>query len=407
MATPEKHAVCSASASERWLNCTAAPRLEEKIPESTSTYAEEGRLAHSFCEVAGKARFGLITKRKYTSITKKLKEDPLFSDEMIRTSDFYAQYLYEKSMEFSHQPFIAFEVRVDFSRFVPEGFGTCDCVMLADDTLRITDYKHGKGVWVPTVGNTQMRLYALGYLETYKLIYGDSIKKVVIAIVQPRLSEDVEEEKIDVKDLYAWGESIAPTAAKAFSGFGVSFVSGEWCRFCRAKVLCRARADRYSAFEDFKDVIFEGSAEKLAAEEDISNRPVISDAEVGDLLIRGSGIVDWFNDLREYAVSQLLSGKEIPGWKLVEGRSDRAFTDADAAIQSIIAAGYTEEQCSETKPKSLAKLEKMIGVKRFAEIAGSYVYKPPGKPTLAELSDKRETYKTTAALDFAGVGNGG
>lgn len=175
MATPTAHAVCSASASERWLHCTAAPRLEEKIAEETTNYAEEGRLAHEVCETAAKLKFGDITKRKYTTVINKLKKDPLFSDEMITTSMIYADYLYEKSMEYDEKPFTAFEVRSDFGLYVPEGFGTSDCVMVGvrngERVLRIFDYKHGKGVAVSSEENSQMKLYALGVLETYKLVY--------------------------------------------------------------------------------------------------------------------------------------------------------------------------------------------------------------------------------------------
>ena len=294
MATPTAHAVCSASASERWLHCTAAPRLEEKIAEETTNYAEEGRLAHEVCETAAKLKFGDITKRKYTTVINKLKKDPLFSDEMITTSTIYADYLYEKSMEYDEKPFTAFEVRSDFGLYVPEGFGTSDCVMVGvrngERILRIFDYKHGKGVAVSSEENSQMKLYALGVLETYKLVYGDSISKVITAIIQPRLFKDVTEYEITVTDLRAWGESIKPIAQKAYYGFGASYMPGDWCRFCRAKTLCRARSDMYSGFVEIKNEC------AIPGEENEVGKPLLSDDDVGKVLTSAQGIVEWYRD---------------------------------------------------------------------------------------------------------------
>ena len=409
MGTPTQHAELSASSSSRWLNCTAAPRFEDNFPDETSEYAEEGTLAHQFSEIAAQYNFNLITKRKKNSQIKKLQKDPLYKEEMLTTSEIYAQYLFDKSMTFAQKPYEALEVRVDFSDYVPEGFGTCDCIMIGGDTLHITDYKHGKGVPVSAEGNSQMRLYALGALKKYSPIFGDSIKKVSMAIVQPRITEDVSEETLTVEQLIEWGNWVKPIAEKAYYGMG-EFHSGSWCRFCKGKAVCKARAENYTALEDFKDFDIEGKlseADVLAREDAIclgAEVPgVLSDAEIGDLLIRGAELVQWYGDLKSYALGAILDGKEIPGWKAVEGKSERAFTDENAAIQKLKDSGYEEEKLYKPKEAlSLSNLEKLVGKKKFAELVGELITKPHGKPTLAPEKDKRAAY-SPASVDFAEV----
>lgn len=403
---PEKHALLSASSAYRWLICTAAPRFEEGLPESTSTYAEEGSLAHAIAELKVLKKFTVMSSRSYTTRFNKLKKEPLYDPEMDKTTDLYMEHLLEQAMTYNSTPTVAAEVKVDFSEYVPEGFGTCDCVMIGGDTLCITDYKHGKGVPVSAEGNPQMRLYALGALKRYAPIFGDAIKKVRMNIDQPRLSS-YSSDTITVEELRAWGDSIKPTAQKAFSGLG-EFIPGEHCRFCRGRAQCRARANINTALEDFKDCVPMGKAtpEQLAqAEQDGQDGipiQLLSDAEIGDLLIRGKDLVAWYKDLEEYATKALLDGKPIEGWKLVAGRSVRTFTDQDAAVQAVIDAGYDEALVYDRKPKTLSELEKLMGKKEFAEKIGGFVVKPLGKPTLALATDKREAYNPAAA-DFAGV----
>ncbi len=405
---PEKHALLSASSASRWLNCTAAPRFEEGLPENTSEYAEEGRLAHSIAELKVLKKFTLMTPRTYSTRLNKLKKEPLYNPEMDKTTDLYLEHLTEQAMLYDSAPTVAAEVKVDFGEYVPDGFGTCDCVMIGGDTISITDYKHGKGVPVSAIGNPQMKLYALGALKRYAPIFGDTIKKVRMTIDQPRLETTPTTDTLTVEELRAWGESIKPIAQKAFSGLG-EFVPGEHCRFCRGKAQCRARANINTALEDFKDCVPAGAwnakAEAaIAAGGTVQGTPpsLLSDAEIGDLLIRGQQLVQWYKDLEEYALKTLLDGKPIEGWKLVAGRSNRAFTDQDAAIKAVLAAGYDEALVYDRKPKSLSELEKLMGKAEFAAKIGSFVVKPLGKPTLALESDKRETYNS-AASDFAGV----
>jgi hypothetical protein len=390
---PNKHALLSASTSERWLTCTAAPRYEEQFPGTSSEYAKAGRLAHSICELKALKHFAPMGPKVYSTRLSKLKKDPLYEAEMDRTSDLYLEHLKEKAMSYDSPPFVSVEVEVDFATYAPEGFGTCDCVMIGGNTLDITDYKHGVGVPVSAVNNSQMRLYALGALTTFEPFYGGMIRQVRMTIIQPRVRDEPSSETLTVEELKAWGESIKPTAQKAYSGLG-EFVPGEHCRFCRGKAQCRARADAHTALEDFKNCV-------LPTPENTGKTPMLTHAEIGDLLVRGKTLVAWYNDLETFALGAILNGEDIPGWKAVAGRSVRAFTDADAAIAAVIAAGYDEALIYERRPKTLSELEKLMGKTDFEEKLGAYVVKPLGKPALAPLSDKREPYRS-AATDFAG-----
>jgi len=410
MPTPTEHALLSASSAHRWLACTAAPRFEEQFPNGTSDYAEEGSLAHSICELYARKHFTVMTNRKFNSELKKLQAKPHYSDEMLKTAEKYVDYLREKAMSYPTTPYVTFEVKVDFSDYVPEGFGTCDCVMIGGDTLHITDYKHGKGVEVSAEENPQMRLYALGALKMFAPVFGDSIKKVSMGICQPRITDDESEDGMTVEELREWGEGIKPRAKEAYDGPG-TFCPGEHCRFCKGKAQCRARADQNTAFEDFKDFAIEGKAapelQALSPETRavIGLPPMLSDAEIGELLVRAEGLVQWYKDLCEYATQNILNGKEIPGWKVVAGKSNRAFKDVEAAFSKVIEAGYDEALLYERKPITLTGVESLLGKAKFETLLKDCVHKPLGKPTLVPLSDKREPY-STAAADFAGVKNG-
>lgn len=400
---PDKHAILSPSAAHRWLHCTPAPRVEAEFPETTSEYAEEGRLAHSVCELAAKKKFTVMNNRTYNSRLKKLKADPKWDDEMLSTAATYVEHLTEHAMRFEHAPYVALEVQVDITDYAPEAFGTCDCVMIGGDELIITDYKHGKGVPVSAQDNPQMLLYALGALKLYRPIYGDMIRRVSTYIDQPRLGS-YDGASMTVEELLAWGESIKPKAAAAFMGTG-EFAPGEWCRFCRAKAKCRARANQNTALEDFKDCIPLGRSIPMQAEYDATGfKPsnCLTDEEIGALLVGAEGLVAWYNDLKEYALAACLNGKTIPGWKAVEGRSTRAWTDQDAALEALMAGGVEEAIIYDRVPKTLAQLEKVIGKQRFGELVGGMITKSPGKPALAAESDKRPAYNGAAA-DFSEV----
>lgn len=397
---PAKHALLSASSASRWLVCTAAPRFEEGLPENTSEYAEEGRLAHAIGELKVLKKCAPMSARTYNTRLNNLKKDPLYNPEMDKTTDLYLEHITEQIMDYGSPPTVAVEVQVDFSAYVPEGFGTCDCCIIGGDLLSIVDYKHGKGAPVSAVGNLQMRLYALGALHRYAPVFGGAIKRVRMTIDQPRLDSYTTEE-ITVEELRAWGESIKPIAQRAFYGLG-EFIPGDHCRFCRGKAQCRARANANTTLEDFGNCVPAGSI-PAPQEHSHTGEALLSDEEIGDLLERGAHLVQWYRDLEAYATEALLAGKKIPGWKLVAGRSNRTFSDQDAAIQAVIAAGYDEALVYDRKPKTLTQLEELMGKAEFADKIGGFVVKPPGKPTLAPASDKREAY-SPAASDFAGIG---
>lgn len=406
MASPATHALLSASAAHRWLVCTAAPQYEATFPDSGGTdYTREGTLAHSVCELCAQRKFFGLSTRKYNSDLKKLQASPYYKPEMLETADFYVSYLYEKCMTYAEMPHVSFEVRVDLSDIIPDGFGTCDCTIIGGDTLHITDYKHGQGVVVEAAENPQMMLYAYGALKRYMPIYGDSIKHVSMAIVQPRVTYEVKEYALTVTELIAWGqEFVKPRAQLAHEGKG-EFVAGDHCRFCRGKEVCPMRAKQNTALEDFAGCVLPNKAENPldpAARKILGLPPILTNAEIGDLLTRGKNLVSWYEDLQSCALQIVLNGGLIPGYKAVEGKSNRAFRDAEAAMATLVESGVDKDSMYDVKPKTLAQLEKLVGAKRFAELVGDQVFKPVGKPTLAVESDVRPVY-SSASSDFAEV----
>ena len=299
-------------------------------------------------------------------------------------------------MSYPKRPHVAVEVELKFDRYAKGGFGTCDCLVLGGSELHIIDFKFGRGVPVSAENNPQMMLYALGALELYGALY--DIRDIVLTIFQPRADGDtVKEWSISRDDLVNWGVfTVRPLAEKAFAGEG-EFHGGDWCRFCRAKNTCRARADQYTALEDF------GTPNSKAETGILPKPPLLSDAEVGTVLEKAVALEKWVTDLKEYALTACLAGKEIPGWKAVEGRKTRIWDDPDTAFADITAAGIEEAMLYERKPLTLAGIEKMLGKARFTEVAGTHVTVSAGKPALAPESDKREaiTLKPSASEDFA------
>lgn len=380
MSSPEEHALLSASASHRWLNCTPSVRLEEILPEKTSEFAEEGRLAHEIAELKlRKYCIEPMGTKTFNSRLKKLKENPLFQEEMLKHTDTYMDYISGVLHGFNSSPYAAAEKRIDYGAYAPEGFGTCDCILICEDIMQIIDFKYGKGVPVSAEKNSQMMLYALGAYTEYSFLF--SIKTIKMAIIQPRL-DSISEYTLSVDDLLAWGESIRPIAQKAFKGEG-EYIPGDYCIFCRAKALCRARSDFNTSLEEYKEM----------------KPPLISNEEVGLILEKAKHLAAWAKDLEEYALSECLKGNDIPGWKAVEGRSTRQFTDLDKAFEVLKANGIEETMLYERKPLTLAATEKLVGKAKFKELLIDYISTPPGKPTLAVISDKREPIKTASAED--------
>lgn len=382
---PTQHALLSASGAHRWLHCTGSPLLEKDFPDSTSVYAQEGTLAHYLCELKLMAYTGEITKRKLTSMKNKLMKSELWQPEMDSTSEAYLDYIKDITMSYTVKPVILTEKKVDFSRYVPEGFGTADCLILAGDTLHVVDYKHGKGVVVDADHNPQMMLYALGAMSELSLLY--RFKFVHMTIVQPRVN-NISEFTMTAEELTEWGESVVkPKAEAAISGNG-EFEAGDWCRFCRAKRQCKTR---YESNDSLYPELSERHDPRL-----------ITLAELGEYLKRGKDTAAWLEDMKEYALSESLAGAEVPGWKAVEGRGSRAFTDTDEAVDTLIKNGIDESVLYERRVLTLAQMENAVGKKAFGELVGDLVVKNPGKPTLVEESDKRPriTNQPTAADVF-------
>lgn len=390
MASPEKHALLSASSSERWLHCTKAPLLESTFPETTSEFAEEGRMAHSVAELYAQKKFNVMPQRKFNAERKKLEAEENYAPEMAKHAQTYVDALTEEAMRYESTPLVMLEKQVDFSNVVPDGFGTADCIMIGGDCITVCDYKYGQGVPVDAVGNTQMRLYALGALAMPAMMFYGQIERVRMRIIQPRINNDSTWE-ISRKELDSWAQEIEPIAQKAYAGEG-EYCPGEWCRFCRAKNTCRARAYDYLALEAFSNA--------LPNEEN----PNLSADEVGQILQRAKGLAAWVKDLEEYALKTVLAGGSIPGWKAVEGRSLRQWSDQDAALQALENGGYPREVIYDTVPKSLSQLEKLVGKTEFAQLVGVFITKSGGKPTLVEQSDKRPAYDAAKAA-FGGSGD--
>ena len=382
---PTQHALLSASGAHRWLHCTGSPLLEKDFPDSTSVYAQEGTLAHELCELKLMAYTGEITKRKLTSMKNKLMKSELWQPEMEGTSEAYLDYVKDITMSYTVKPVILTEKKVDFSQYVPEGFGTADCLVLAGDTLHVVDYKHGKGVVVDADHNPQMMLYALGAMSELSLLY--RFKFVHMTIVQPRVN-NISEFTMTADELTEWGEKVVkPKAEAAISGKG-EFEAGDWCRFCRAKQQCKTR---YESNDSLYPELSERHDPRL-----------ITLAELGKYLKRGKDMAAWLEDMKEYALSESLAGADVPGWKAVEGRGSRAFTDTDEAVDTLIKNGIDESVLYERRVLTLAQMEKAVGKKAFGELVGDLVVKNPGKPTLVEESDKRPriTNQPTAADVF-------
>ena len=383
---PGQHALLSASGAERWMNCTPSARLEEKLPERESAYASEGSLAHAIAELKLRKHFlEPMGPKKFKAAMDKLAADPLYNPEMQKHTDDYLDYIKSIAHSFSSKPYIGVEVKLDLSHIIPEGFGTSDCIIICGNEMHVIDFKYGQGVPVSAEISPQIRLYALGAIENYRMFY--DIQTVHMHIFQPRRDNATSEAVMTKDELVAWGETeVRPKAQKAFNGEG-EYCPGDWCRFCRANALCRARSDTMTALEAFGKAL----------------PPLLSDDEIGRILQKAQELKAWVSDLEEYALSKLLEGGEIPGWKAVEGRSVRQFEDIDKAFEILKANGIDEALLYERKPITLSAVEKLLGKKRFAELLDPLVVKPPGKPTLVPETDKREaiTNSPKAAEVFA------
>ena len=359
------HAVLSASGSHRWLQCLPSARLELEFKDNETSAAAEGTAAHALCEHKLKKALHMRSKRPVSDYN---------TDEMEEHSDAYVEFVLEQlalAKQSCKDPLVLIEQHLDFSCYVPQGFGTGDCIIIADKKLHIIDFKYGMGVLVDAVENPQMKLYALGALEIYDSLY--DIEEVSMTIFQPR-RENISTWTISAEELINWAENeLRPKAKMAYNGEG-EYLPGEWCTFCRAAVKCRARAD-----------------EKLKlAQSEFKLPPLLTDSEIEEVLSKLSDITKWANEIIAYATDAAVNhGKVWDGFKIVEGRSVRKYKDEDSVAEAAKANGYKD--IYRQNLITLTEMQKLMGRTKFEEILGDLIYKPPGKPTLVPLSDKRPT----------------
>lgn len=370
-----EHAFLSASSSHRWINCPPSAKLCAEIKDEASPFAQEGTDCHELCAYLVEKALG----RDVTDPTPKLS---YYNGEMQNCAEDYCNYVleqYEKSKEYCSDPLVFIEQRLDFSKYVENGFGTGDCVIIADEVLHIIDYKHGLGVLVESEGNTQMMCYALGALDAFDDLY--DVNRIEMTIFQPR-RENISTWTITKEELLKWAEEVLkPAAALAYEGKG-DFKAGPHCQFCKVKANCRARAE----------------ANLKLAKYDFAKPPALEDHEIAVILPYIDELISWGNDVKDYALSKAQSGTHFEGFKVVEGRSNRKYTDEAAVASTVSQAGYDPY---EKKLLGVTAMSSLLGKKKFEELLGDLVYKPPGKPALVPESDKRPAMNT-ASEDFKG-----
>ena len=398
---PDIHALLSASSSKQWLHCTPSARLQEQFPNESSVYAAEGTFAHEVCEYK--------VKKYMKERVKRPQSEEYYTEEIDQITDVYAEFVISVIEEMKRngcEPLVMVEEKVDYSHIAPSGFGTADMLIIGRDengkgVLHIADFKTGQGVFVDADHNSQMMLYALGGLAAYGYIY--DIEIVRMSIIQPRL-DNISTFECTREELESWGESIRETAKLAYEGKGEQ-MPGDWCRFCRAKPVCKACKDEALSLcrEEFID-LDEGA---LSDEESVSSKVDMSEpvfkqpglipiSELAQLLPTLNRISSWIESVFAFISSEAINhGVPIPGYKVVEGRSKRVFTDTKAVVDAAVANGYTD--LYKKQLITLTEFEKMMGKKKFAELLGKYVTKPPGKLSLVPESDPREAVELNSS----------
>ena len=410
---PDVHALLSASSSKQWLHCPPSVRLQENFPNESSVYAEEGTFAHEVCE---------YKVRKYLKErVKRPQSEEYDTEEIEQITDVYAEFvisIIEQMKENGCEPLAFVEERVDYSHIAPLGFGTADMLIIGKDEqgrgiLHVCDFKTGAGVFVDADHNSQMMLYAIGALAAYGFLY--DIEIVRMSIIQPRL-DNISTFECSRQELEDWGESIKPIAKLAYEGKGEQH-PGDWCRFCRAKPVCKACADEALALcrEDFLD-LDAGAFDETAEESDMTapyeadtqtavfKQPgLIPISELAEILPTLNRISSWIEAVFAFVSSEAINhGVPIPGYKVVEGRSKRVFTDTKAVVDVAVQNGYTD--LYKQTLITLTEFEKMMGKKKFNELLGEYVAKPPGKLALVPESDPREPVDlTTPGQEFSAL----
>lgn len=373
-----KHAILSASSAARWLKCPPSALINEKLPDFSSSYAEEGTLAHEIGEIGLQLASGKITKRKYTADLKKLKEHSLFYPGMLDEVQEYIDFVvgeWQEALTEDPEADLLIEQRLDYSKYAPEGFGTGDAVIVSRGHLHVIDLKFGTGTRVDVYENPQLKLYALGAYEALHFLY--DIDRVKVTVAQVRL-DAIETFEISVDNLVRWGEEVVkPAATLAIEGSG-ELQPGEWCAktYCKLRDRCKARAEHYQK-------VYEAHRDRELTNE-----------ELGQLLPMLEDMKKWAVETEKGALNELLTGGAIPGWKAVEGRSNRVIPDEGELAKTLMLEGIGSDQIYKPAAlKGITALEKILGKKSFEVLVEPYLEKPPGKPTLAPASDKRPALK--------------
>lgn len=376
---PTKHARLSASSAFRWINCPGSVALSDQCPApASSSYADEGTLAHAIGELKLRYINGELTKRQLNAKMKPLLQSEYYCGEMEEATDYYAEAVIEALEAAGDDAELMIEQQFRLDRWVPEGFGTSDAVVIGGGVIQVIDLKYGKGIKVDACSNPQLRLYGLGAANLFDSLY--DFDTVRMTIIQPRL-DHISTEELPLSELLAWAEDeVQPRAQMAMDGTDYTAV-GDWCRFCPAKAVCRKRAEYNLSI----------------AKDDFQKPPLLSDEEIGEVLRRADELQHWVKDVGDYALEQALAGRQYSGWKLVEGRSVRKYADDLKVAEALKAAGYDEAMLYERKLYGISAMEKIVGKKRLTETLGDLIVKPAGKPVLVPESDKREAINTTEA----------
>ena len=374
-----RHAFLSPSASHRWLNCPPSAKLNAQVPDESSPYAQQGTCAHDLCAYLVEKAIGRDVKDPTENLD-------YYDQEMQQCAEGYAAFVleeYEKAKQTCADPDVLIEQKVDYSKWVKDGTGTADCIILSDGTAEIIDYKHGLGVLVSSEseefgGNPQLMCYCLGVLEMFDGIY--DIDTIRMAIYQPR-RDNCSIYEMSKEELLKWADEVlAPTALLAMEGKG-EFKAGEHCQFCKVKATCRKRAEYNLELARY----------------DFEMPDTLEDHEIDAILMKADQLASWASDVKEYALDQALHGKDYGHFKVVEGRSNRKYSDEDQVAKTVTEAGYDPYDKS---VKGITAMTKLLGKKKFDELLGSLTFKPPGKPTLVPKSDKRPAMKSSAQTDF-------
>ena len=385
------HALLSASGAGRWFNCTPSAKLEDEYGEKkSSVYAAEGTLAHELSELyIARDILGSITEQDFDAHLEEVMADDLFNEEMLEVIPIYTDYCAAQLAEAKATNQLAcmdIEQKLDLTEYVPESFGTADCVIINDDFMEVIDLKYGKGVLVYADWNKQLMLYGLGALHKYDTMY--DIAEVRLTIVQPRIN-NISSWQISAEELRKWAEEeLRPRAELAFEGKG-ELNAGDWCRFCAVRNQCRK--------------LYEQQLE--VAKHEFADPELLTDEEIADIVRRTPKLIEWANSIAEYAQTKAITeNKTWPGLKLVESVSRRKWLDEDKASNAIFARcpELSEDEIFSMKLKPIASIERIVGKNRFEEILSDMVIKPQGKPTLVPLEDKRPAMGyDQARMDFA------